>query len=273
MLAHVRGRGRIVSVTPVISGLAGACAAAVLGVGLVLALTGRFGEAVGLPAAEAAVPASPTEYRIVALGDSISAGTGDARAGGYPGRLARMLRERGRPASVVNLAVPGAESGDVLERAGAPDVRGQIAAANLIVVSAGANDLSHSIRPELGAVPVETEVAAARARENLKALVARLRQINGRAPIRLVGIYNPFEVEASDAPAARAQLLVWNDLIEEAAAGERDVLAIPVADLFAGRPDRLAGDHYHPGARGHELIAARVLQTLPEGDARPSTDD
>jgi lysophospholipase L1-like esterase len=258
---------------PVTSGVAGAVAAAVLGVGLVLALTGRIGEPVGLPAAEAAVAATPTRYRIVALGDSISAGTGDARAGGYPGRLTRMLHERGREASLVNLAVPGAESGDVLARAGEPDIRAQIAAANLILVSAGGNDLSHSVRPELGVIPVETEVAAARARENLKALVARLRQINPDAPIRLVGIYNPFEVEAADAPAARAQLLSWNDLIEEAAASARGVLAIPVADLFVGRPDRLAGDHYHPGARGHELIAERVLQTLPEGDLRPTTGD
>jgi lysophospholipase L1-like esterase len=264
----------MLSVTPVISAVAGAGAAAVLGTGLILALTGRFGEPVGLAATtEAAAPASPTGYRIVALGDSISAGTGDQRAGGYPSRLARMLRERGREASIVNLAVPGAESRDVLARVGTPDVRAQIAGANLIVVSAGANDLSHSIRPELGVIPVETEAAAARARENLKALVARLRQINPNAPIRLVGIYNPFEVAAADAPAARAQLLVWNDLIEEAAAGARGVLAIPIADLFAGRPDRLAGDHYHPGARGHELIAERVLQTLPEGDLRPTNGD
>jgi hypothetical protein len=37
-----------------------------------------------------------------------------------------------------------------------------------------------------------------------------------------------------------------------------------VADLFAGRPERLAGDRYHPGSKGHALIAERVLTSLPE---------
>ena len=43
-----------------------------------------------------------------------------------------------------------------------------------------------------------------------------------------------------------------------------DVLVVPIADLFAGRLDRLAGDRYHPGPRGHALIADRVLATLPD---------
>jgi lysophospholipase L1-like esterase len=263
--------GRSPALAPVAAAIAGAGAAAVLGVGLVLALTGRFGEPAGMPEAHAASPVRPTGYRIVALGDSISAGTGDARAGGYPGRLARLLRERGRMAEVVNLAVPGAESGDVLARVEAPEVREAIAGATVIVLSAGGNDLSHTIRPEPGAPLPALEAAAARARSNLAKLVVRLRRINAVAPIRLIGIYNPFEVAPEDAPAARTQLLAWNDLIEEAAASTAGALAVPVADLFVDRPDRLAGDHYHPGATGHELIAERVLQTLPDGDPRPSS--
>jgi len=285
--------------SPVVIAALGAGAAALLVVGLVLALTGRFGAPVGLAEARPSAPLGPSEYRIVAIGDSLSAGTGDARAGGYPGRLARMLRERGRSATVVNLAVPGAESGDVLARVEAPDVRAALAAANLIVASAAGNDLSHTIRPEPGALPVdqtgtlggfpgppakdsarqaelrprESDAAAARARANLKTLVARLRALNPTAPIRLIGLYNPFEVAPADAASARAQLLSWNDLIDEAAASTTGAVAIPVADLFVERPDRLAGDHYHPGARGHELIAERVLQTLPEGDLRPSAGD
>jgi lysophospholipase L1-like esterase len=248
--------------------LAGAAAAVVLGGGAVMALSGRVGEPVGLPAVATARATRPAEYTIVALGDSISAGTGDARAGGYPGRLARMLRERGRKTALVNLAVPGAESGDVLQRLDSPNVRAAVARATLIVASAGGNDLSHSLRPETGAPPLEPEVAAARARPNLAALVARLRQLNPDAAIRLVGLYNPFDVDAADAPAARAQLQAWNDLIEEATHADPGALAVPVADLFLDRPDRLAADHYHPGARGHELIAQRVLETLPEGDLR-----
>jgi len=137
MLAHVPARR--MPVIPWYAPVAlGVVAAALLGTGLALGLSARFGERVGLPAASASAPAAATVgesgYRIVAPGDSLTAGTGDARAGGYPARLARMLRERGRQAVLVNLAVPGAETGDVLARAGAEAVRAEIARASLIVV-------------------------------------------------------------------------------------------------------------------------------------------
>jgi len=245
----------------------GLASAGLLAVGLFLGLTGRFGERVAPPPAQAAAPAPRAEvYRIVALGDSITAGTGDARAGGYPGRLARMLRERGRQAEVVNRAVPGAETGEVLEHLAAPDVRAEVATASLVVVTAAGNDLTHAVRPTPDRDPIDPERVIPRVRANLRAIVAGVRAANQRAPIRLVGLYNPFPVAPEEEPAARAQLAAWNAVIDEATRGTPGALAVPIADLFYDRPDRLAADHYHPGPRGHELIAERVLETLPEGD-------
>ena len=68
----------------------------------------------------------------------------------------------------------------------------------------------------------------------------------------------------ADAPQARAQLLTWNVAIEEAAQPFDRVVVVPIADLFAGRGDLLAGDRYHPGPLGHELIAERLLATVPD---------
>jgi lysophospholipase L1-like esterase len=249
----------------------GAVAAGVLAVGLGLGLSGRVGERVGPAPAVAAAPAPRADvYRIAALGDSITAGTGEGRGGGYAARLGRMLGERGRRVDVVNRAVPGAETGDVLARLREPGVRDAVARASLVVVSASGNDLTHTFRPTPGRELGDPDVALPRVRANLRALVARLRAVNPTAPIRLVGLYNPFDVAPADEAAARAQLAVWNAAIEEAADGTAGALAVPVADLFYQRPDRLAADHYHPGPRGHELIAARVLETLREGDDRPA---
>jgi lysophospholipase L1-like esterase len=125
------------------------------------------------------------------------------------------------------------------------------------------------MRPAPGRDPVDPDKAAARVRANLRTLLTQLRAANPAAPIRLLGLYNPFDVTPEEEPAARAELQAWNDLIEDATNGFRGVLAVPVADLFYERPDRLAADHYHPGARGHELIAERILETLPEGDDAP----
>jgi lysophospholipase L1-like esterase len=268
MLAHVSPR-RIVSwYAPA---LGGAASALVLATGLALALTGRFGEAMGAAAtpAPATSPAAARAVsgagpRIVALGDSITAGTGDARAGGYPARLAELLRARGRQPTVINRAIPGAESADVLRRLESePRVRAEVAAADLIVVTAGGNDLSHALRPPPDRPAVDEDSAEATAAANLGAMARRLRELNPTAPVRFIGLYNPFDVLPRDEADARATLARWNDRIERATDGVHDVVLVPIADLFYGRRDRLALDHFHPGPTGHDLIAARIAQTLP----------
>ena len=80
-----------------------------------------------------------------------------------------------------------------------------------------------------------------------------------------MGLYNPFEVLPAAEAEVRAQLLTWNSALERATVDYKDVLVVPVADLFADRPDRLAGDRFHPGPRGHELIAERLFDTLRDG--------
>jgi lysophospholipase L1-like esterase len=241
----------------------------VFGSGFVLALTGRFGQPLMPPTGTHAVPAEPPRdgtLRIVALGDSITRGTGD-RQGGYAQRAAATLRGRGRPVALTNLSNPGDETMDLLRRMRAPEARRQIAAADLVVVSIGGNDLTHSLRPRLGggAPPADEDLEAplSRARRNLQTIVAELRALNPDAPVRLVGLYNPFEIAPEGEAEARAQLLAWNNAIAEATHAHSGVIVVPVADLFEGRAERLAADHFHPGPRGHALIAERLLSTLP----------
>ena len=169
----------------------------------------------------------------------------------------------------MNLAVPGAETGDVLRRIESePEVRAELARADVIVASAGGNDLTHSLRPPADRPVSEPAASAAGAATNLTALARRLRGLNPTAPVRFIGLYNPFELLPAEEVDARATLRQWNDLIERATYGVHDVIVVPVADLFYDRPDRLAADRFHPGSKGHAVIAERVLQTLLEPDGR-----
>jgi lysophospholipase L1-like esterase len=256
---------------PVVPVALGALATLILAAGLFLALSNRYGQSVRGPSElpmESPTAGDPTGgagavYRMVALGDSLTAGTGDARAGGYAGRLQGLLEARGWRTSLVNLAVPGAESGEVLARLSEPEVRAAVAEAALLLVSAGGNDLSHTLRPVSGRALADPEPARESARANLVALVVELRRVNPTAAIRLIGIYNPFEVAATEEPAARALLASWNAVLEAAADTDSGAVLVPTADLFHRHPERLASDAYHPGAEGHALIADRILQTLP----------
>ncbi len=129
----------------------GLLAAGVLVAGAAAGLSGRLGDRVGdgplapTPASAPALPATGA-FRIVALGDSLTRGTGDTPGGGgYPERVAAALRKAGLVVSVENLAIDGSETGDFLRKVEEAGVAQRIAGANLILLSIGGNDLSHSL--------------------------------------------------------------------------------------------------------------------------------
>jgi lysophospholipase L1-like esterase len=257
----------------------GILTAGVLVAGAAAGLSGRLGERVGdgpitLPTPATATPAAAGTFRIVALGDSLTRGAGDAAGGGgYPERVAASLRKAGLVVTVENMAVDGAETGDFLRKMEDAAVKERIAGASLILLSIGGNDLSHSLR---GVVPSEsaadpTAAALATASLNLQRILSAVREANGSSPIRILGLYDPFP-EGFDRKTARSTLLKWNVALEEASIAVTNALVVPTADVFDGRADRLSSDRFHPGAEGYTEIAARVFQTLrvPAREGRPS---
>lgn len=228
--------------------------------GLVGAVTDRLGR----PASEvrpdpAPLPAS-AEVRIAALGDSMTRGAGDDR-GGYPARLRELLVKAGRSVAVDNFAVDGATTEMLLARMTSPVVKESIASASLVVLSISGNDLTHALG-RLGAeMPSALAPVLQGSSANVAKTLAAIRAINPKAPIRLVGVYDP--ASGGDRADARAGLARWNASIEAATFAVPGVLFVPVADLFVDRPDRIADDRFHPGPKGYEAIAARVFSTLP----------
>ena len=237
--------------------------------GFGLALRGSLGEPMGGPPAPPAsgnTPVkSPERGLLLVLGDSLARGTGDETGKGFAADVLENLKKKG-PADMANLAVNGAESGDVLKVLDNENARRLASSADAILLSAGANDLTHAV-PRQGAMassPLE-EIVASRARYagNLRQILSRLREANPRAPIYLLGLYDPFGEEGPQARVGASVILSWNTLIEETALSFPKVSVVPTFDLFYGRPDRLAVDHFHPNSKGHQAIADRILQLYP----------
>ena len=237
--------------------------------GFVLALRGSLGEPVGGPppppaSASTAVKAPGRRFLLV-LGDSLARGTGDETGKGFASDVLESLKKSG-PFDMSNLAVNGAESSDVLKALDSENVRRLAASADGILLSVGGNDLSHAVPREaaMASSPLE-EIVASRARYagNLRQILSRLREANPRAPIYLLGLYDPFGDEGARARVGASVILSWNTLIEETALSFPKVSVVPTFDLFYGRPDRLAVDRFHPNGKGHQAIADRILQLLP----------
>lgn len=246
----------------------GVASALVLGTGFVLALRGTAGNPLGGP------PPSPTPararpaplagvFRILVVGDSLAKGTGDETGKGFAVDVLEAYRKKGK-AEITNLAVNGMESPEIREVVESPNVKALAAQANLILVSAGGNDLSHGATRGGGAADVVDAVRNSRERyaKNLRGILAALRDANPDARIAVLGLYDPFGDDRFGGRLSASVVLQWNELIAETALSFPNVVVIPTFDLFQGRPDRLSADNYHPNAAAYEEIAKRVLQVV-----------
>jgi lysophospholipase L1-like esterase len=250
----------------------GIAAAAIFAAGLFLALRGSVGEPLsGSPPAARrhTPPARRDTARILVLGDSLARGTGDETGKGFAVDVLEAFRRRGK-AELTNLGVNGLESPEVRATAESSNVRGLAAASDLILVSAGANDLSHAAASGARSpAEVADAVSAARGRfaENLRAILSALRESNPSAPIGVLGLYDPFGgPEAGSGPGrlGASVILQWNTIAAETALSHPGVFLIPTFDIFQGRADRLSADRYHPNRKGYAEIAKRILQALPD---------
>lgn len=241
-------------------------AATVFTAGFWLAMRSSTGSAIGsAPPAPAPREASksPGKRLVLILGDSLSHGTGDPTGRGYAADVAAALMRRG-PVESVNLAVAGAESSDLRKLVESANVRSLAASADLILFSVGGNDLSHSLSAAGAPAQAVSSVSASRARfaENLRSILRDLREANPSAPIRLLGLYQPFGGDGQESRIGESLVLSWNSVLAETALGQANVAVVPVFDLFQGRLDRLATDRFHPNRQGYRAIADRVIQTL-----------
>jgi len=170
--------------------------------------------------------------RIMAFGDSLTAGFGLAPADSFPSQLQRALEARGLPARVLNAGVSGDTTSGGLARldwslSDRPD---------MVIVALGANDALRGIDPAI-------------TRANLAAILEKLR--SKKLPVLLAGAYAPpnlgREYEAS-----------FNGIFPDLAK-EYDVPLYPFfLEGVVTVPSLNQGDGVHPNAEGVAVIVERI---------------
>jgi acyl-CoA thioesterase-1 len=174
--------------------------------------------------------------RIVALGDSLTAGYGLAADKAFPAVLQEALRAKGFDVEIVNAGVSGDTSAGLLARLDWALGDG----ADGAIVEIGANDMLRGLDPE-------------KTRENIDAILARLRA--RKIPFLIAGIRaapnlgGPYAAEFEPIFASLARKY-----------------QAPLYPFFlegvAGHPDKQLPDGLHPNPTGVETMVAGILPTV-----------
>jgi acyl-CoA thioesterase-1 len=180
--------------------------------------------------------ATAKPIRLVALGDSLTAGLGLPESDAFPAKLEAALKARGLDIAVENAGVSGDTAKGGLARVDwsvGPEADG-------VIVELGANDALRGLDP-----------AATRAA--LDALLARLKERH--LPVLLAGMLAPRNLGPEYTQAF--------DAIYPELAGKYDAVLYPFfLDAVASHPELVQADGLHPTAAGVDAIVARILPAV-----------
>ena len=178
-------------------------------------------------------PSADSEFVIVALGDSLTAGYGLVAADAFPVRLESALRKAGKRVRVINAGV----SGDTTAGGRARLDRVLAEEPDAAIVQLGANDALRGIDPE-------------EASENLAVILQALKKRGVR--VLLAGMLAPPNLGDRYARAFNA--------IYPALAAAHDALLYPFfLDGVAANPELNQADGVHPTAEGVERIVKGIF--------------
>lgn len=202
-------------------------------------------------------------HKIVALGDSLTRGVGDASGQGYIGLVRQELEKKsGQPITLTNLAISGQESTELLDQMSQEQIKSLLAEADLILFTIGGNDL---FRQTGGLYTIEKEKVTEAINTlsvNYEEILKQIRSVNKTATIVYSSLYNPFgNTEA--AVDTVGPVLDWNNQASQIASRYPQVFVVPTYDLFLRKEQNyLFTDHFHPNADGYKRMAERILQAL-----------
>ena len=182
--------------------------------------------------------ASERPVKIVAFGDSLTAGHGLAAEQSFPAKLAQALQRKGISADVVNAGVSGNTAADGAARLdwSVPD------GTDAVILELGAND---ALR---GSDPKATRAA-------LDAIIRRLQE--RRIAVLLAGMLAPRNFGEDYVNAF--------DAIYPELAAKYDLILYPfILDGVAGDRALNLSDGIHPTATGVDIIASRMLPKVEE---------
>jgi len=188
-------------------------------------------------------PVAATEpIRIVALGDSLTAGTGLPHSAAFPARLEAALRARGHAVEIINAGVSGDTTSGGVARLDSSVPSGTEA----VILALGANDGLRGVDPNT-------------TRSALDRILRRLHE--RRIAVLVAGMYAPRHMRPDYVRA-------FDAIFPHLAATYGAIFYPFFLDGVVGNRALNQGDGVHPTATGVDVIVARLLPKAEELIAR-----
>lgn len=223
--------------------------------------------------AVSAEPQIPAAY--VAIGDSLAAGQTPDRSidSGYADLIAQELM-RNQPLAFYSkdLAFPGFTASDVLESIESDEAKELLGSANIITVSAGANDLLRLVQANadegaLSFEEIQADYALNAARENVETILAELDELAPSADVYVMGYYFAYpHARDSQKQGTAGQLEQLNDILKQEAE-QAGATFVDVAGRFGEDAVELVPNSadVHPNVDGYQEMANAFFEHYGEG--------
>ena len=156
--------------------------------------------------------------KLVAVGDSLTEGVGDESEGGYVGQIKQTLtKKQSLKVTTTNAGKSGDRSDQILARINkSQTLQKQIAAADVITVTVGGNDLLQTLEGSItsnNTAKNNSTVAKAQTAyaTKLTQLFNKLQSLNKSASVFVFSIYNPIYVNFPNVTSITHYISQWND--------------------------------------------------------------
>lgn len=244
-----------------------------------------------------------------ALGDSLTEGVGDVtEQGGFVNLLASDIKDYYgfNAVGADNFGVSGDRSDQIIKRINNDEeLQKSLSEADFITITVGGNDLMKVFRSNFFNLSLKKfESPLKKYKTRLENMFELIRELNGDAPIYVLGVYNPYFLNFPEVEDMQAIFDNWNEGTEEVVEEQENSYFIPINDLLykgvngdvgiASDSDESSdessgetaetsesssdlhtvptitndalyeGDNFHPNNLGYQLMANAVKEKLIE---------
>lgn len=203
-----------------------------------------------------------SRVRLVAVGDSLTAGQGDEKAaGGYVSQIQTRLESKyHNQVTTTNLGESGDRSDQITARIKQqPAAQTALKQADVVVMTVGGNDLLQVLEkqvanPNPAAIDRAVQQAGPAYSANLTTLLQTVRKLNPHAPLFVFSIYNPVYVYFPTVSVISQAVNHFNQLTRQGIGQAQPAVFVDVNQLMSN------GQYASPAAR-EKLVATAERET------------